>query len=263
MSETPQILQEQLLEGPANLREEYLFEELDGPDDDSFEETTTIQVSAEGNPDILPPTTTQQPPEVDIDQAVIRINELANQTLYQGSVQIGEYVLQTFFHDDYELAHSKHPFKNASYRTLCGREDLLISPANLNRMVRVAIQERFFQAHGLNVQNLSFSHKAALVRIQNNPAKIEFVQNLIANPVSTRQLSEMAKEFISLSSNGGSNGSRKIIFQLASLEKWFSKSNFNGIQIDTAAIQRMRQKGKIALLERTQMHIPMESGRQM
>lgn len=253
MSETPQIQAEQLVEVPASPSEEYLSEEPDSPDDGSSEETTTTQVSAEATPDTPPPATTQQPPEVDIDQAVARINELAIGTLYQGSAQIGEYVLQTFFNNDPELAQSKHPFKNASYRTLCGREDLLVSPANLNRMVRVAIQERFFRAEGLDVQTLSFSHKAALVRIPNIPAKIEFVRNLIAGPVSTRQLSDRVKELLlSLPSNGHPDGSRKIIFQLASLEKWVSKNNFNDIDIDTEVLQRMKQKGKIALLERTQ-----------
>lgn len=120
-------------------------------------------------------------------------------------------------------------------------------------MVRVAIQERFFEAQELNVQNLSFSHKAALVRIPNIPEKVDFVRDLIANPVSTRQLSERVKELLlSLPSNGHPDGSRKIIFQLASLEKWVSKNNFNDNDIDTEVLQRMTQKGKRALLERTQ-----------
>ena len=252
MSKISQLPEDRWVEAQADSSDEYLYEEPVKPDDEHlFEETAPTEVSTEANADIPPPAVTQQLPEVNIDQAVARINELANQTIYEGHTRIGEYVLQTFFNNDHQLAQSKNPFKTSpSYRTLCKREDLLISPANLNRSVRVAIQERFFQEKELDVQNLTFTHKAVLVRIPNNPEEVEFVRNLLNNPGTTRELSDMVKNFLpGLASPREPDATKIIVSHLFSLKKYIEKHEFNGNQIQALNFQNMREATKQRLPE--------------
>lgn len=51
-----------------------------------------------------------------IEQSVRFINEKANETLYKGSLEIGRYILNHFFHGDIRLASSKNPIKTNSYK---------------------------------------------------------------------------------------------------------------------------------------------------
>jgi len=78
-----------------------------------------------------------------IEKSVEFINEKANETLYKGSLVIGEYVLKHFFNDDISLASSKNPRKPKSYRALCNHEALSVPYSTLTIMVRVAAQEKF------------------------------------------------------------------------------------------------------------------------
>ena len=79
-----------------------------------------------------------------IDDAVQFINEKANETLYKGSIEIGEYILEHFFNGDPKLASSKNPKKQQSFNKLCDRNDLIVHPNQLGLMVRVASQEKYF-----------------------------------------------------------------------------------------------------------------------
>jgi|GEM_PF-5141560 len=129
-----------------------------------------------------------------IQEAVIFINETLNKTIYKGAQKIGSFVLKKFFNNDINAAASRSPHKAASYRRLCEREDLLLSPGQLSVMVRVAAQEQFFSDSGLDVTALSYTHKAEFVKLQNSEAKLELVRETLEKGYSTRTLEKRVKE---------------------------------------------------------------------
>jgi hypothetical protein len=125
-----------------------------------------------------------------VDAAVKFVNEKANETLYKGSEEIGAYILEKFFDNDINKATSKNPRKPESYRALCAHPELVLKPEALSVMVRVAAQEKFFLDKKLDIQKLSYSQKAELVKLGNDKAKLKLVRNIIVNPVSVRKLQE-------------------------------------------------------------------------
>ncbi len=129
-----------------------------------------------------------------IEAAVIFINETLNKTIYKGAEEIGAYVLEKFFDNDVDEASSRAPQKSISYRRLCERDDLLLSPGQLSVMVRVAAQESYFSKNRVDVTALSYTHKAELVKLQNSQAKLDLVKEAIEGAYSTRRLEERVKE---------------------------------------------------------------------
>jgi len=122
------------------------------------------------------------------------INETLNKTMYKGAEEIGSFVLEKFFDNDIDAAASRTPKKPASYRRLCEREDLLVSPGQLSVMVRVSAQERFFSESGVDVSGLSYTHKAELVKLHNSEIKLALVREAVEKGHSTRALELRVKE---------------------------------------------------------------------
>lgn len=129
-----------------------------------------------------------------LDDAVNFINEKANETLYKGSIEIGEYILEKFFDGDVKLASSKNPKKLQSFNKLCEREDLIVHPNRLSLMVRVASQEKFFITKAIDTKELTYTHKASLVKLPNDPKKIDMVKRCIKQEWSTKSLDNSIKK---------------------------------------------------------------------
>jgi hypothetical protein len=149
--------------------------------------------TADGTSNVL------QSTEVDqslIENAVHFINEKANELVYSGYEQIGRYLLERFFNNDIILASSRSPRKPASYSALCRREDLSIHPARLGVMVRVAAQEEFFASEKLPSEKLSYTHKAELVKLPDNPQKIELARECVTKSISSRELAEKVSKIL-------------------------------------------------------------------
>ena len=143
---------------------------------------------------------TKKEPEEIIDQELIDksikfINEKANETVYKGWKEIGEYILKTFFDGSIDQASSKNPKKSKSYHKLCESPKLAITPGTLSVMVRVAGQENFFKNEKINAEDLSYTHKAELIKLKNdNPVKMELIKACIEKSLSSRELAELIKE---------------------------------------------------------------------
>jgi len=132
--------------------------------------------------------------EKDIDAAVNFINETANKTIYQGSIEIGQYILDHFFEGNIKLAASKNPHKLLSFNKLCERDDLTVHPNRLRLMVRVADQEKYFADNGLDTKVLSYTHKSALAKLDNTEKKIKIIKKCIEKEWSTRDLENEIKK---------------------------------------------------------------------
>ena len=123
-----------------------------------------------------------------IEQAVAFINEKANETVYKGSVEIGNYLLDKFFDGDIAKASSKSRAKLLNYRALCNHPDLAASPGTLSVMLRVAAQEKLFKENNLPVNKLSYSHKAELLKVSDEKLKIKIFKRAVKQGFSVRDL---------------------------------------------------------------------------
>jgi len=193
-----------------------------------------------------------------VEKAVQFINEKANETLYKGSEAIGMYLLENFFQNDIAVASSRNPYKSASYTALCKRTDLVVHPATLSIMVRVAAQEKFFEQEGIKTQGLSYTHKAELVKLPNGKDKTTLVQRILEESLTTRQVSEEAKKI-----KGASTGDEpNAVLLLAAVERCIenpvrlfdhpARSNFIS---DKTNLQKMKADTRQKLYEKTKSMI--------
>ncbi|NOY69552.1 MAG: hypothetical protein GXP53_08695 [Deltaproteobacteria bacterium] len=134
--------------------------------------------------------TKQTPDTAAIDQAVAHINHLVETTVEYGAITIGDYVLDTFFDGDIELAAARNSQKSVSYRMLSDHPDLMVKKSALNVMVRVAAQERFLKAADIDTKNLKYRHKSDLLRLANTDQKIELALQCMAEDLTTRELAD-------------------------------------------------------------------------
>jgi hypothetical protein len=150
-----------------------------------------------------------------VEKAVQFINEKANETIYKGSEAIGAYLLENFFQNDISLASSRNPYKSASYTALCKRTDLVVHPATLSVMVRVAAQEIFFKEEKVKTERLSYTHKAELVKLPDGKEKTKLAQKILEESLTTRQVSEEVKKIKDASTGDEPNA----VLLLAAVER--------------------------------------------
>jgi len=122
-----------------------------------------------------------------VEASVKFINDKVAETVFRGSIEIGDYVLKNFFNDDIELASSQDPTKSASYNALCSHPDLAVSRQTLSNMVRVAAQERFLIANNVDVDKLGYRHRVELLKVENNDIKIDLARKCIEMSLTVRK----------------------------------------------------------------------------
>ena len=155
------------------------------------------KTSADGKQPVIAPE--KKPPKKGfnpklVQEAVDFIREKANESVYKGSIEIGDYILNKFFGGEIELAKSKRPKKPASYNALCRHPDLVVHPSTLSIMVRVSAQEKLFAEKKLPVEKLSYSHKAELVKVTDDKEKVKLFKHAVAKSLSVRQLASEVKK---------------------------------------------------------------------
>ena len=129
-----------------------------------------------------------------VQYSVDFINMKVAESVFKGSLEIGEYLLVNFFGNDIQLAASQNPSKAASYSALRKRPDLGVSRTTLARMVRIAAQERFFRLRRIITDKLSYAHRIELIKLENNDKKIELVRICMNESLSSRQLIPLINE---------------------------------------------------------------------
>jgi len=139
-----------------------------------------------------------------IKEAVEYINEKIGSSYYKTAIDVGEYVLNTFFKDNPNGVKSRDPNKENSFSKLCESSDLKVHPKHLNQMAVVALQERLliggidskkeFEA-GItqkDMDKLGYSLKVELLKVTSDKMKITFAKHFIKQKFKVSQ----AKEYI-------------------------------------------------------------------
>ena len=126
-----------------------------------------------------------------IDEAAAWISAKVAATIKLGAQEVGEYVLEKFFRNDPELAKSRNPHKNASFRALaakCGTPQLPISKSWLHNAVGVALMLRQLPETAKTFKELLPSYQDALLPLK-DPAIIDKVaKHAVTKELSLREL---------------------------------------------------------------------------
>ena len=124
-------------------------------------------------------------------EAAAWIREKVASTLRKGAEDVGEYVLDTFFAGDADLAKARTPNKNVSYRALaekCGTPELPISKTWLNNAVGIAVMVRRLPENARAFRALPPSYQETLLPLR-DPEKVEIVAKQATNThITCREL---------------------------------------------------------------------------
>lgn len=148
--------------------------------------------------DQAPMTAIVAPPEIDKDEDLIQqAVKLINDTFYETEksnvkwIEVGEFILDKFFHNDPQLAFSKRGDKGESFRKLSDSDKIQVSHVTINQAVRAAYQEReFAQRNYENRDKLTYTHKVILSRISDYQEKIKLANDCVEEELTTRNLQE-------------------------------------------------------------------------
>jgi hypothetical protein len=183
-----------------------------------------------------------------IDKSVKFINETVVETMYKGSLEIGEYLLKYFYNDDIKLASSKDPHKPVSYQALCKRPDLGVHPSTLSRMVWVASQEKYFVQNNVNAESLSYSHKIEFTKLDNDKKKLELVEKCINEKMSCRKLAE---DILAIRQKTSSKIEPSPLRLISNIDKLIEGTQIPTLLSKPEKLERMRPKTRTEIRERT------------
>lgn len=124
-----------------------------------------------------------------IEAAVTKINELVGDNLLKTAMDVGNYILETFYNNDIQEALSKNPKKHNSYRKLQDSLDLKIHFKTLNQMVNITIQERFLLAKFSEdkLKLLSYSQRVELLP-RNDDDKVTLAEKCFEEQLTIKQM---------------------------------------------------------------------------
>lgn len=179
-----------------------------------------------------------------IDKAVQYINEKIGKRYYETAIDVGNYVLKTFFRDDINEVKSRNPKKLLSFNKLCARPDLEVHPKHLNQMVLVAAQERLLidNLGADKVNNLGYSLKVELLKIRDDKMRSKIALEWISNPKtileakkdisSLRESTPAVSDLIPLSS--------PFIDQLKTISEWTENDELEG-KLEGLSINKIKK----------------------
>jgi len=194
--------------------------------------------------------------DVIIDDAVKHINEIIGSTYYQTAIDVGEYVLNTFFKDNPNGVKSRDPNKENSFSKLCERSDLKVHPKHLNQMVVVALQERLLiggidskkePVPGIpqkDMGKLGYSLKVELLKVTSDKMKITFAKHFINSKFKVSQAREYIKAKLGTQTDSDIIPfSTPLIDQLNKISEWSETEGVSGdfSKLTAGKVAKIRQ----------------------
>jgi hypothetical protein len=125
-----------------------------------------------------------------IDRAVQHIRMVVVNMVHKGALDVGNYVLEHFFHGDIERVVSRSPFKCASFRLLserCGSQELPISKSWLHNAVGIAVMLRALPENAA-FRLLPPSHQTILLPLREPGAVEVAARRAVSEGLSVREL---------------------------------------------------------------------------
>jgi hypothetical protein len=152
---------------------------------------------AQNAEDLVAPQATDEPADqLLIEEATRHIRKVVGETVHQGALSVGTYILDRFFCGDIERVVLRSPTKHASFRLLakrCGTPELPISKSWLHSAVGLAIMHRALPEDAA-FRKLPPTHQVALLPLR-QPQVIEgLARQALAERLSSRELRHIARE---------------------------------------------------------------------
>jgi hypothetical protein len=194
-----------------------------------------------------------------VEAAVNKINQIVGNSLLDMSLEVGKYVLETFFNNDITEARSRNPLKQYSYRKLQNHPGLKIHFKALSLMVNVAIQEKILleTIKPEELKSLTYSHRVELL-VADDTDKPALANKCIAEQLTIKQI----RMEISNAKNKPASDKKKFIdpFIQDIIDKYsmsdFSVEDIKWARIDS--IKKMQAKVDEYLLEIENTHAQLE-----
>lgn len=133
--------------------------------------------------------TTQQ-----ADKIVGEINKLAIETVERGQMDIGDLVLKKVFQGSLDEAISRNPYKSESMKQIVDHASLRVDRRRLGEWVRAAFVRKELMAIDVDCSNLSYSHFAALLKVDDEKKRKKLAAEANKGQWSARTLIDKVDE---------------------------------------------------------------------
>ena len=132
--------------------------------------------------------------ETMLNQEVIKIvgeiNKLAIETVERGKMDIGDLVLTKVFRGSLNEATSRNPYKSKSMKQVVKHKDLRVDRRRLGEWVRAAFARKELMAKNVDCSNLSYSHFAALLKVDDEKDRKKLAREANKKQWSARKLAD-------------------------------------------------------------------------
>jgi len=167
-----------------------------------------------------------QTPEVDVitaeqqqlvEDACSHITSTLERTLFKGMIEVGQYVLKTFFDNDPKVARSRSRKKGASFRLLtdrCDTDALPVGKSWLFNAVGLAIKDVELEGKSDAYAQLTPTHKVKLLPVKNPEDVDQLAQQVLEEGLTTRQLQERVSGIVAEQPRGpGGRKPKKVLLK--------------------------------------------------
>ncbi len=125
-----------------------------------------------------------------VKSVVREINKLALETVERGMLAIGFLVLEKVFKGILEAVFSRNPNKSKSLQQVCNDTDLRVDRRRLGEWVRAAALSKELTAKQVDCSNLSYSHFAALLQVEDEKERDTLARKANKGRWSARKLAD-------------------------------------------------------------------------
>ena len=143
----------------------------------------------------------------DLAKIVGEINKLAIETVERGQMDIGDLVLKKVFQGSLDEATSRDPYKSKSMMQIIAHANLRVDRRRLGEWVRAAFVRKELIAKKVDCSNLSYSHFAALLKVDNDKSRKKLAADANKKQWPARTLAEkIGKEKVAKVTDGKAQG---------------------------------------------------------
>jgi len=125
-----------------------------------------------------------------VKKVVSEINNLAIETVERGMLAIGLLVLEKVFQGILEAVFSRNPYKSKTLQQVCNDADLRVDRRRLGEWVRAAALSKELIAKKVDCSNLSYSHFAALLQVDDEETRNKLAAKANKGQWSARKIAE-------------------------------------------------------------------------
>lgn len=125
-----------------------------------------------------------------VNKIVGEINKLAIETVERGMLAIGDLVLKKVFQGSLDEATSRNPYKSKSMLQIIAHANLRVDRRRLGEWVRAADLRKELIAKKVDCSNLSYSHFAALLKVDDVKKRNKLAAKANKGQWSGRKLAE-------------------------------------------------------------------------